>query len=149
MNKTILLLSALLCITCLQAQQRVSRQQADIQQTVINMFDALSNRDSVSLKEHCSSDISLYEYGQIWNMDSLILKAITQNQSTGFTRTNRFEFIKTLVDKKTGWVTYRLESAITKEGPPITLYWLESVVVVKEGKKWKVKHLHSTLIKRI
>jgi len=149
MNKTILLLSALLCITFIQAQQRKSRQQADIQQTVINMFDALSNRDSASLKNHCSSDISLYEYGQIWNMDSLILRAITQNQSSGFTRSNRFEFIKTLIDKKTGWVTYRLESTITKEGQPTISQWLESVFVVKESKKWKVKHLHSTLIKRI
>ena len=81
-------------------------------------------------------------------MDSLILKAITQNQSTGFKRTNRFEFIRTLIDKKTGWVTYRLESVIIKEGIPITIQWLETVGLVKERKKWKVKHLHSTLIKR-
>ena len=148
MNKTILFLPAMLFITSLQAQQKAGSQQEDIHQTVINMFDALSNRDSAALKTHCTADISLYEYGQIWNMDSLILKAITQNQSTGFKRTNRFEFIRTLIDKKTGWVTYRLESVIIKEGKPITLQWLETVGLVKERKKWKVKHLHSTLIKR-
>lgn len=148
MNKIILLLPALLCISSMQAQQKPSRTQQDIHQAVINLFEALSNRDSAALKTHCTADISLHEYGQVWNMDSLILKAITQNQSTGFKRTNHFEFINTQMDKKTGWVTYRLQSSIIKEGHPATLQWLETVVVVKEGKKWKVKHLHSTLIKR-
>lgn len=148
MNKILLLLFAMFLIPSLQAQQKANQQQEDIHQTVINMFDALSNRDSVSLKTYCTADISLFEYGQIWNMDSLILKAITQNQSNGFKRTNRFEFIRTLIDKKSGWVMYRLESVIIKEGKSITSQWLETVGVVKERKKWKVKHLHSTLIKR-
>lgn len=148
MHKTILLLFAMLSITVLQAQQKTGTPEGVLQQTVISMFDALSNRDSVELKSHCTTDISLYEYGQIWNMDSLIYKAITQNQSADFKRTNRFEFIRTQADKKTAWVTYRLESVIIKEGKPITLQWLETVGLVKERKKWKIKHLHSTLIKR-
>ena len=112
------------------------------------MFDALSNRDSVSLKGHCTADITLYEYGQVWNMDTLILKAITQNGATEFKRTNTFHFINTYVDKSTAWVTYRLQSVITWDGKPVTFQWLETVALVKEKKNWKVKHLHSTLIKR-
>ena len=122
--------------------------QYTIQQTVIKFFDALSNRDSVSLKNYCTAEITLYEYGQVWNMDTLILKAITQNQSADFKRTNSFDFINTTTDKTTAWVTYRLQSVITKDGKQATVQWLETVVLVNEQKQWKVKHLHSTLLKR-
>ena len=97
---------------------------ATVQQTVIKMFDALSNRDSVSLKAHCTADITLYEYGQVWNIDTLILKAIKLNQSADFKRTNSFEFINTTADKKMAWVTYRLQSVIIKDGKQVTVLWL-------------------------
>ena len=148
MKKLLLLLPAILFIALLQAQPSTTNQQQMVQQTVIKLFDALSNRDSVSLKAHSTADITLYEYGQVWNMDTLILKAITQNKSADFKRTNSFEFINTTVDKSTAWVTYRLQSAITKDGKTSNVQWLETVVLAKAKKQWKVKHLHSTLIKR-
>ena len=132
----------------LHAQKQLIRNQQAVQQTVIKMFDALSNRDSVSLKNYCKTDIELYEYGQVWNIDTLILKAITGNQATDFKRTNTFEFINTAVDKTMALVTYRLQSVITKDGKLATVQWLETVVLGKLKKQWKVKHLHSTLIKR-
>ncbi|MEQ1800098.1 MAG: nuclear transport factor 2 family protein [Lacibacter sp.] len=148
MKKIALLLTAIFCLVLLQAQQSTANSQQAAQQTIIKMFDALSNRDSVSLKIYSTSDITLYEYGQVWNIDTLILKAITQNKSTDFKRTNSFEFINTTADKTMAWVTYRLQSVILKDGKQATVQWLETVVLVKEKKQWKVKHLHSTLIKR-
>ena len=148
MKKLSILLPAILCIALLQAQQPTTKNQQAVQQTIIKFFDALSNRDSVSLKAHSTADITLYEYGQVWNMDTLILKAITLNQSANFKRTNSFEFINTTVDKTMAWVTYRLQSVMLKDGKQTTVLWLETVVLVKEKKQWKVKHLHSTLIKR-
>ena len=137
-----------LLVTTAATAQTITKEQANVQQTIIQLFDALSNRDSVSLKSYCTADITLYEYGQVWNIDTLILKAITQNQSTDFKRTNSFKFINTTIDKTTAWVTYRLQSAIVKDSKQVTVQWLETVVLVKEKKQWKVKHLHSTLIKR-
>ncbi len=155
MKKTTLLLPAILCIAILHAQlvpsireQPTTKNQQAAQQTVIKFFDALSNRDSVSLKAHSTADISLYEYGQVWNIDTLILRAITLNQSADFKRTNSFEFINTTVDKTMAWVTYRLQSVMLKDGKQTTVLWLETVVLARERKQWKVKHLHSTLIKR-
>lgn len=132
----------------LYAQGKLTANQQAVQQSVIKMFEALSNRDSVSLKSHSTTDITLYEYGQVWNMDTLILRAITQNQSADFKRTNSFEFITTSVAKAMAWVTYRLQSVIIKDGKQSTVQWLETVVLVKERKQWKVKHLHSTFIRR-
>jgi len=148
MKKIALLFIAVLISVILIAQKNLSRDQQAVQQTVIKMFDALSNRDSIDLQSYCTSDISLYEYGQVWNLDTLILKAITQNQVADFKRTNSFDFINTIAGKKTAWVTYYLQSAINRDGKQITVQWLETVVLVKEKKQWKVKHLHSTLIKR-
>jgi len=156
MKKVIRLLIAIVLSVQLHAQlvptireNQLSKKQQAIQQAVILLFDALSNRDSVSLKKYSTADISLYEYGQVWNIDTLILKAITQNQSADFKRTNSFDFINTTVDKNTAWVTYRLQSIVFKDGKQVTVQWLETVVLVKQRKQWKVKHLHSTLIKRI
>ncbi len=147
MPKIKLLLFVLLFSETVKAQT-ITKEQATVQQTVVNMFDALSTRDSISLKAYCTADVSLYEYGQVWNMDTLILKAITLNKSADFKRTNSFEFINTTVDKTTAWVTYRLQSVIIKDGKQVTVQWLETVVLVKAKKQWKVNHLHSTLIKR-
>ena len=148
MKRITLLLPAILYMALVQAQQSPAKNQLAVQQTIVKLFDALSNRDSVSLKNYCTSDITLYEYGQVWNIDTLILKAISQNQSADFKRTNSFDFINTTADKTTAWVTYRLQSAITKDGKQATVQWLETVILVKAKKQWRAKHLHSTLIKR-
>ncbi len=148
MKKPIILLIAIVLTGQLYAQEKLTANQQAIQQTVIKLFDALSNRDSVSLKAYSTADITLYEYGQIWNIDTLIMKAITGNQSADFKRTNSFEFINTTADKTMAWVTYRLQSVIIKDGKEVTVQWLETVVLARERKQWKVKHLHSTLIKR-
>jgi len=148
MKKSSLLFIAFSLSAMLMAQEPLTTSQQQVQQTVINMFGALSNRDAVSLKSYCTSDVTLYEYGQVWNMDTLILKAITQNQAAGFKRSNSFEFINTTTDKNMALVNYRLQSAITRDGKLVTSQWLETAVLVKQKKQWKVKHLHSTLIKR-
>lgn len=148
MKKISVLLIAFSISALMMAQEQLSTSQQEVQQTVIKMFDALSNRDSISLKLYCTADIELYEYGQVWTIDTLILRAITQNQAVDFKRTNTFEFINTTTDKTAAWVTYHLNSTITRDGKQATLQWLETVGLVKERKQWKVRHLHSTLIKR-
>jgi SnoaL-like domain len=148
MKRILLITIAIVFTGQLHAQNQLSKKQQTVQQAVVKMFDALSNRDSVNLKNYCTADIALYEYGQVWNIDTLILKAIIQNQAADFKRTNSFDFINTTVDKTMAWVTYHLNSAITRDGKQVTVQWLETVVLVKEKKQWKVKHLHSTLIKR-
>lgn len=148
MKKTIISLIFFLFSTLLYAQKQLSKTEQSVQQTVVKLFEALSNRDSVSLKNYSTADITLYEYGQIWNVDTLIMKAVTLNQAADFKRTNTFDFTNTTTDKTMAWVTYRLQSAITRDGKQSTVQWLETVVLAKEKKQWKVKHLHSTLIKR-
>jgi hypothetical protein len=147
-NKIRLLIIFILLSSLLQAQQPLSKEEKILQQTVVHFFEALSNRDSVQLKNNCSADIALYESGAIWNLDSLMLKAIVLNTAADFKRTNNFDFINTTVNKSTGWVTYHLQSKMSGAGKETIIQWLETIVLIKERKQWKIKVLHSTLIKR-
>ncbi|HPH84124.1 MAG TPA: nuclear transport factor 2 family protein [Ferruginibacter sp.] len=148
MKKTSLLFLFLLFSALIQAQTSWTKDQQAVQQIVINLFEALSNRDSVSLKNSCTQDITLFENGSIWNADTLILKAITLNTATDFKRSNTFEFVSTTVDGHTAWATYHLHSDIIRNGKQSNVYWLETVVLQKVNEKWRINVLHSTLIKR-
>lgn len=125
-----------------------TKDKLEVQQTVINFFQALSERDSVKLKSFSATNLTLIEYGQIWTLDTLIRKAIKLTTEADFKRENSIEFISSSTDKNSAWATYHLHSQITRAGKQISVHWLESVILVREKKKWKLKVLHSTLIKR-
>ena len=148
LKKIIILILAIYISTLLHAQQQLTKDQQEVNQTVINFFEAISNRNSADLKDNCTVDILLLENGSIWNADTLILKAITLNTATDFKRINTFDFINTTVTDNTAWVTYNLHSEITRNGKQSTVQWMETVIVIREKQKWKIKVLHSTLIKR-
>lgn len=148
MKKITLLTLLFITSSIVKSQQLLTKDQQAAQQTIVKMFDALSNRDSVALKTYCTTDVTFFEYGEIWDLDTLILKAITQNNATDFNRSNTFDFIRTTTNNDSTWVTYRLTSEVTKDRQLTTKQWLETVVLAKERKQWKVKHLHSTLVKK-
>jgi ketosteroid isomerase-like protein len=143
-----LLIIAMSFFQLLTAQPEQTRDQQEVQQTIVKMFEALSNRDTVALKMHCTNDVTFYEYGQVWNIDTLIRRGITLNQAADFKRTNSFSFIYTESNKSTAWATYRLNSVLVVDGKHIVVDWLETVLLMRERRLWKVKHLHSTLVSR-
>jgi hypothetical protein len=129
------------------AQAQTSKDQEAVQQTIIKMFDALSNRDSVNLKLYCADDIALYEYGQSWNLDTLIHKAIRLNTAPDFKRVTTIDFINTTISRGAAWANYYNQADITMNGKQLTIKWLETVVLVRYQRRWKIIVLHSTLIK--
>ncbi len=131
----------------LHAQTAPTGNQQAVQAAIQNMFEALSNRDSVALRNYCATDMRLIEYGQIWNLDTLINKAIVQNTSANFKRINQFEFISTNINNNTAWATYQLNSEFTMDSMHRSVKWIETVILVEVKGKWKLKNLHSTLIK--
>jgi hypothetical protein len=148
MKRILLITIAIVFTGQLYAQQQLTKEQQMAQQSVVKMFDALSNRDSVRLKIYCAQDILLFENGQVWNIDTLIMKAIILNTASDFKRTNSFEFLNTEMNKNTAWVSYNLRSAMTRNGKQVFAHWMETVVLVQEKNEWKIKVLHSTLIIR-
>jgi ketosteroid isomerase-like protein len=130
-----------------KSQEKLSDEQKVVQQTVIKMFDALSNRDSVAIKNYCAADVQLFEYGMTWNLDTLISKAVTLNQSPDFKRVNTIDFISTTVEKGVAWTTYNNQAEITQNGKHRSIKWIETVILVRESDEWKIKVLHSTYLK--
>jgi quercetin dioxygenase-like cupin family protein len=131
-----------------QAHSATSNDEQKVQQTITNVFNALSDRDAASLKNYCTADVRFYEYGQTWTIDTLINRAITKNVAPDFKRTNRFEFVNTTIQGNTAWGTYNLYSEVTSNEKTAALQWLETVVMIREENKWRLKVLHSTLIKK-
>ena len=149
MKQLFLILTILFLVTSWSlAQKKFGENEKEVQQIIIQVFDALSTRDSVRVKNYCTSDIALFEYGQVWNLDSLIRKAIRENTASDFKRVNTFEFIETSVDGNTAWATYHLRSNIFRDGRESSAFWLETVVLVKQNRMWRLKVLHSTRLKR-
>lgn len=144
MKKVYSFLFVLSIINLVQAQEKMTTDQRDVQQTVINIFDALSNRDTVLLKANCTADIVIFENGQVWNMDTMMKAIITLQKRTDYNRINKIEFIHTEIHKDVAWATYRNQADINVNGKKRLVKWVETVVLLNEKNKWKIKLLHST-----
>ncbi len=148
MKPIILFLSAFLILPYVHAQPSLSKDQTEVQQSVINVFDALSARDAEALKSACTNDVRFNEYGEAWPMDTLIHKAIAKNTAADFKRTNTINFLSTTIKNDVAWTTYYLHSSIVANGKNTEVDWMETVIAVREEKKWKIKVLHSTRINK-
>jgi hypothetical protein len=139
-----------ICLTILSvvlsglAAQPISAGEKTAQQTIEKLFTALSDGDTTAMKTLVTTDVRFYEYGQIWTLDTLTRKVMQAKSTPGFKRSNRFEFVRTSMQHKTAWVTYYLTSVFTRNGKEETVKWMETVVLLKEKKSWKVDVLHST-----
>ncbi len=115
--------------------------------TVVNLFQALADRDIAKLKYNCTKDILLLENGAVWNLDTLVQK-VNQNTASDFKRINTIAFIDIKISGKIAWTTYNNKAEITRSGKNSIVKWLETAILTKEGGLWKIKTLHSTLISR-
>lgn len=130
------------------SQTRWTKKEQKVQQVVTELFQALADRDFDKLKANCTSDITVLENGITWNLDTLEQKINSTKAIPDFKRVNMIGFLDTRVKGKTAWVSYNNRADLTRNGQKGYVQWLESVVLVKEGKVWKIQLLHSTLIKR-
>jgi ketosteroid isomerase-like protein len=125
-----------------------SDQEKEVQKSVKQFFAALAARDSVAMKRWATADMTLIEYGTVWNMDTLIRLVITDNTARNFNRVDRFNFLSTSVHETMALVTYRLTSYVTADGRKMDVDWIESVTLCYVDQRWKVKFIHSTLLNR-
>lgn len=144
MKKVYSFLFVLSIISIVHAQEKLTTDQRDVQKTVINLFDALSNRDSILLKANCTADILLFENGQVWNIDTMMKAIISLKNLKDYTRINKIDFIHTEIHNDVAWVTYHNQADITANGKHRVVKWVETVILMNEKNRWKIKILHST-----
>lgn len=129
-----------------KSRQAPSKGQQQVHQTIINVFQALSNRDAAGLRNNCTPNVRFYEYGESWTIDTLIHRAIIKNTASDFKRTNKFEFINTTIKGDVAWATYNLSSTITSNGNERVINWNETVILLRDKKQWKLAVLQSTRV---
>ena len=144
MKIIIILFLAISAPGLLKAQKKMTTDQGEVQQTVINLFDALSKRDSVMLKANCTADILLFENGKVWNIDTMMGAISSLKKLDDYTRINKIEFIHTEIHDDVAWTTYHNQAEITSNGSSRKVKWVETVILEKKNEKWKIKVLHST-----
>ena len=145
------LLCFFIATTYLNAQTQNSNEQTKIHQTVTHFFDCFSTLDTTIIQKYVTNDFILLEDGIVWNMDTIAVHFIQikdRLKGGSLTRINHLDFIQTEVNGNSGWVAYNNTADITyNNAQNRKLHWLESAFLVKEGKDWKIRLLHSTVVK--
>lgn len=129
------------------AQSSKPSDKQQVQELIQDSFDAIfSEYDANQLGDFYTSDFLLLEHGELWDMAFIrdYLGKAKSNPNPP-TRTNRFEFIKTVVEGDRAWVAYHNYATITQNGQIVReLYWLESATAIRTDKGWRLDMLHST-----
>ncbi len=123
-----------------------STEQTKVNQSLVKLFDALAALDMKTIREFSSKDMTILESGVVWNLDTIARK-VDQLKGTSFSRTNHLNFIQTEIKGNTAWSIYYNSADMMIDGLEVHRKWLESAVLLKVGKAWKVKLLHSTSLK--
>src|SRR5258707_15880947 len=122
------------------------REQTKVNQSLVKLFDALAALDMKTVREFSTKDLTILESGVVWNLDTLVRK-VDQLKGASFSRTNPLDFLQTEIKGNTAWSIYYNSADMIIDGLEVHREWLESAVLLKEGKVWKVKLLHSTTLK--
>jgi hypothetical protein len=126
------------------AQQNEADKKA-AQNAVVVFFDGLAETDTEKIRSACTDDVIILEHGLIWNFDSLAIRINSRKgKATDFKRINELDFLDTRVSGKVAWLYYRNKATITANGKTFVVKWLESAVLNKVNREWKIQLLHST-----
>ncbi|HMK03349.1 MAG TPA: nuclear transport factor 2 family protein [Ferruginibacter sp.] len=147
MRKIYLSIFFMLAFLLTDAQGKLSDDQLKVQQALTGLFQAIADKDTVKIKQYCTADIMLLENGEVWNLDTLVQK-VFKSKAKDFKRVNTLGFIDTRVNRDLAWVTYNNQAEIIKNEQHVTFVkWLETTILIKVDNQWKVRVLHSTLLK--
>ncbi len=146
MKKAFLIIIFLIVTISFVNAQSQKDDQRLARETIINFFDKLARLDTAALKLYATKDFLLLEDGAVWNLDSLNNK-INEMRAVTLTRVNHLNFIQTEVKGNIAWAAYHNKADMSINGQKMNIEWLESAVLVKEGTDWKIRLLHSTIIK--
>ena len=131
----------LVSTTTLFAQKQTDQQQ--VQQILRLVFEAFSEGSVAKMEQALTPDVKILETGEVWTLDT-IRSYFARPRPADFKRINTLDFFQTEVEGKMAFVSYHNTAAIHANGKDRMVKWLESAVLVKQGKSWRVKMLHST-----
>jgi hypothetical protein len=140
------LLIFVICFTSTALAQIQSEKQ-QVQQVVNLVFDALSEGNIAKMEQAVTADVTILETGEVWTLDT-IRSYFRKPRPADFKRVNTLDFFQTEVQNKMAFVSYYNTADIHANGNNKSIKWLESAVLIKHDKTWKVKMLHSTRLEK-
>ena len=141
---SVLLFLLFLISTTLFAQKQTEQQQ--VQQVLRLVFEAFSEGSVAKMEQALTADVKILETGEVWTLDT-VRSYFARPRPADYKRLNTLDFFQTEVEGKMAFVSYHNTAAIHANGKDRMVKWLESAVLVREGKSWRVKMLHSTRLK--
>jgi ketosteroid isomerase-like protein len=106
-------------------------------------YNAMAKKDLDQMKSLTTTDFVMYDKGVIYGNESAI-KAI--EEMGPFTATFKFDSINAHLDKVNASAYYLLEATfVIKDSTYAPMKYLESATFKKEGNKWKLRFLHSSI----
>ena len=138
---SVLLFLLFLISTTLFAQKQTEQQQ--VQQALLLVFEAFSEGSVAKMEQALTADVKILETGEVWTLDT-VRSYFARPRPADYKRLNTLDFFQTEVEGKMAFVSYHNTAAIHANGKDRMVKWLESAVLVKQGKSWRVKMLHST-----
>lgn len=145
---------ALLCFVIPSWSQSATEEEA-VKQVIEDAFNHIfSELNPDVIEDYFTPDFILLEDGKVWNNDSIrfflreqVLPHVEKLKEENHTleRINRFDFIKISFSGNGAWVAYRNTGIFKIDGAMVDeVHWLESAVLKKTDKGWRVQLLHST-----
>ncbi|MEM9301300.1 MAG: nuclear transport factor 2 family protein [Pseudomonadota bacterium] len=110
--------------------------------TVQEVFASLSSVDMERLESLVTPEFELLEVGELWDLEKTV--EVIAPTAGRFERRNFFHLISSEIRGDTAWVSYWNRAIYTTSEEVRERAWLESAVLVRDEKRWKVRMLHST-----
>ena len=112
---------------------------------VQDFFAATSANDYNAIRNSATNDFQLLEIDEIWDMDFLI--KLMKKGNGEVKRRNFFNIIKQVQSGDMLWISYWNKAEFSfKDNPPRPVFWLESVVLIKQNNRWLIQMLHSSRV---
>jgi hypothetical protein len=127
--------------------QTLHPESVSVQKVISDVFEAFSTGSMEAMQQSVTNDVTILEHGEVWTLDSIRFY-FSKPRPGDFKRINTLEFFQTEISGRMAFVSYHNTAAIHANNKDRTVKWLESAVLTKDGKSWKVKMLHSTRIQR-
>lgn len=117
-----------------------------VKQAIRHVYSVLYiEQDKRKYRSLLTDDYLLLENGELFDVEGDI--ALMPEPGSGYKRTDQFDFRSVKVQGETAYVVYFLKSEMTdKKNGTRNREWLESAVLKRNGKDWRVALLHSTRI---
>ena len=112
---------------------------------VQDFFAATSANDLQAVRNSATKDFQLLEIDEIWDMDFLI--NLMEKANKEVKRRNFFKVVKQVNNENMIWISYWNKAEFSfKDNPPRPVFWLESVVLIKQNNHWLIQMLHSSRV---